>query len=157
MIESEKIKQLLEEKYGFLKGEIRVQRKNRIWAEVSYSEFSQVFDHAVKNLDFIFIATITGLDEGENLAFIYHLYRKDGIVFSLKTRVLKDKGAIQSITNYFPGAAIYERELVDLFGAKVENLPEGPHYPLPDDWPGDQHPLRKDWDKSVLGGTSNAG
>jgi len=34
---------------------------------------------------------------------------------------------------------------MDLFGAKVEGLPEGPRYPLPDDWPKNQFPLRKDW------------
>ena len=45
----------------------------------------------------------------------------------------------------FPAAEIYERELIDLLGAKVAGLPEGKRYPLPDDWPAGEYPLRKDW------------
>ena len=40
-----------------------------------------------------------------------------------------------------------ERELMDLLGAKVEGLPAGKRYPLSDDWPTDEYPLRKDWKK----------
>jgi Ni,Fe-hydrogenase III component G len=39
---------------------------------------------------------------------------------------------------------------MDLLGIKVEGLPEGRRYPLPDNWPQGQYPLRKDWDPSVL-------
>ena len=52
----------------------------------------------------------------------------------------------------FPGAELYERELVDMFGISVEGLPAGNRYPLPDDWPQGQHPLRKDWKKEMLEG-----
>jgi len=45
----------------------------------------------------------------------------------------------------FPGAVSYEKELEDMFGIKVEGLPPGRRYPLPDDFPTDQYPLRKDW------------
>jgi Ni,Fe-hydrogenase III component G len=52
---------------------------------------------------------------------------------------------IQSVTKIFPSADLYERELVDLLGLKIEGLAEGFRYPLTDDWPKDQYPLRKDW------------
>ena len=45
----------------------------------------------------------------------------------------------------FPGAEPYERELADMFGIKIDGLKPGRRYPLPDDFPADQHPLRKDW------------
>ena len=32
-----------------------------------------------------------------------------------------------------------------MFGVKVEGLPAGRHYPLPEDWPQGEYPLRKDW------------
>jgi len=108
------------------------------------------FSYAVKEQGFSFLCTITGLDEGEYLSFIYHLAGKDGVVLNIKTKALKDKESIKTVTGYFPSAAIYERELIDLLGAKVEGLPEGIRYPLPDDWPAGQYPLRKDWDASVL-------
>ena len=40
---------------------------------------------------------------------------------------------------------IYERELVDLLGARVEGLVPGVRYPLPEGWPEGDHPLLKDW------------
>jgi len=122
----------------------------RIWVEVPLADFMDKFDYAVKQQGFSFLCTITGLDEGEYLAFIYHLAGKNGVVLNIKTRALKDKEIIKTVTDYFPCAAIYERELVDLFGAKIEGLPEGIRYPLPDDWPIGECPLRKDWDPSVL-------
>jgi Ni,Fe-hydrogenase III component G len=143
------IKQQLEDKFVYLKGAVREQGERRLWTEVSYDLFFNVFDYAVKELGFTTLSTITGLDEGEYLAFIYHL-GKGGIVLNLKTKVLKDKENLKTVTDYFPGAAIYEREVIDLLGVKVEGLPAGIHYPLPDDWPAGQYPLRKDWDPKVL-------
>ena len=90
---------------------------------------------------------ITGLDEGITLGFIYHIAREDGIMLNIKVSVDKNNPAIKTITGYFPGADIYERELMDLLGAKVDGLPAGNRYPLSDDWPVDEYPLRKDWKK----------
>jgi Ni,Fe-hydrogenase III component G len=129
---------------------VRVQREKRLWVEVEYGKFSGLIDFAVKKLELAHLCTITGLDEGEKLSFIYHLSDRSGNMLNIKTGVLKDKESIRSISPLFPGGAIYEREMVDLFGAKVEGIPEGPHYPLPDDWPEGEHPLRKNWDASVL-------
>ncbi len=57
---------------------------------------------------------------------------------------------LKTITDYFSSAEIYERELVDLLGVRVEGLKEGKRYPLPDDWPAGQYPLRKDWKVEML-------
>ena len=128
-----------------------VQRVRRIFVDVPLANFTEVFDYAIKQLDFSIMVTITGLDEGAALGFIYHLARESGIVLNLHTSAPKDKPVIKTVTTYFPAADAYERELVDLLGAQVEGLPEGNRYPLPDDWPADQYPLRKDWNADVLG------
>jgi Ni,Fe-hydrogenase III component G len=143
----EKIQGDLTAKFSFLADKVRVQRERRIFSDVPAANFRDVLDYAVKNLEFEFLCTITGLDEGENLSFIYHLTRQDGIVLNLKISVPKNNPVIKTITDYFKGAEIYEREVMDLLGAKVEGLPEGKRYPLPDDWPADEYPLRKDWKK----------
>ncbi|MCU0641328.1 MAG: NADH-quinone oxidoreductase subunit C [Candidatus Margulisbacteria bacterium] len=149
MSELAALKQKLEERFVYLNGGIREQGERRLWTEVSYDLFFEVLDFAVRELGFNALCTITGLDEGEYLAFIYHL-SQGGIVLNLKTRVVKDKENLRTVTGYFPGAAIYEREVTDLLGVKVEGLPSGVRYPLPDDWPTGQYPLRKDWDPKVL-------
>lgn len=144
----EKIQSDLVFKFGFLAGKVRVQRERRIFADVPTANFRDILIYAVKDLGFVFLCTITGLDEGENLSFVYHLTRQDGVMINLKISVPKNKPVIKSITDYFKGAEIYEREVMDLLGAKVEGLPKGKRYPLPDDWPEGQYPLRKDWKKN---------
>ena len=140
-----KIKQDLLSGFPYLNDKVRIQRDRRIYAEVDYANFVEVFEYAIQKLDFTFLCTITGLDEGDKISFIYHLTTQSGIILNLKTGVPKANPVLKTIIGYFRGAEIYERELMDLLGVKVEGLPEGKRYPLPDDWPLDQYPLRKDW------------
>jgi membrane-bound hydrogenase subunit beta len=109
-----------------------------------------VFDYVVKTMKFGILAAITGLDEGPTLGLIYHLARENGIVLNLSTSVPKEKAVLKTITSYFPAADVYEREVIDLLGFKIEGLPPGSRYPLTDDWPAGQYPLRKDWNKDSL-------
>jgi Ni,Fe-hydrogenase III component G len=135
----------LVQSFPFLEGHIVIQRERRIWVEVELSRFREVFDRAVGDFGFCIMCIITGLDEGENLGFLYHVADESGAILCLHTRAPKADPRIASVSDRFPSAHIYERELVDLFGAKVEGLPPGNRYPLPDDWPEGQYPLRKDW------------
>ena len=91
------------------------------------------------------MVVLVGVDDGDTLGMIYHITGKSCTVISLKTSVPRENPVIKSIISYFPSSEIYEREVVDLFGFKIEGLPEGSRYPLPDDWPQGQYPLRKDW------------
>ncbi len=131
-------------KFSLPEGALRVQRATRLWIDVDQPGFAALFDHLVKESGFTILCTISGVDLGAELGFIYHLARDGGIMANVKTRCPKG-AAIRTVTPYFPGAAIYESELVDLLGARVEGLPKGPRYPLPDNWPEGEHPLLKDW------------
>ncbi|MCK9604085.1 MAG: NADH-quinone oxidoreductase subunit C [Candidatus Omnitrophica bacterium] len=144
----EDIKQELLSKFSYLQDHISITRPRRIFLEVNYSNFPEVFDYAVKLLKFPHLCTITGLDEQENLSFIYHLGHNSGVLLNLKTSVPKENPVLKTVISYFPGAETYERELVDLLGVKVEGLPAGNRYPLTDDWPAGEFPLRKDWKPS---------
>ncbi|MFA6321227.1 MAG: NADH-quinone oxidoreductase subunit C [Candidatus Omnitrophota bacterium] len=148
------IQNSLIKKFGFLEGKIRIPRERRIFADAAPENFATIIEYAMKDLSFTMLCTITGLDEGATLGFLYHLAREDGIMLSIKLNIDKNNPVIKTITGYFPGADIYERELMDLLGAKVEGLPEGRRYPLSDDWPVGDYPLRKDWKKQE--GANNA-
>ena len=151
LVEEEKIKQQLVERFGLSGEKITVQRERRIWADIPATNFGEIFDYAADKLGFIILATITGLDEGLTLGAIYHLARESGIILNLHTSVPKDKPVIKTVSVRFPVADAYERELVDLFGMQVEGLPPGNRYPLPDGWPAGQYPLRKDWKSDTIG------
>jgi len=132
-------------KLNIAEDKISILRPRRISCEVEYSDFAEAFKALTADLKFNVLCAITGLDEADRLSVIYHLAKDDGTVLNLKTSVEKNNPVIQTITTFFSSAEVYERELVDLFGFKVEGLPEGNRYPLTDDWPKDEHPLRKDW------------
>jgi Ni,Fe-hydrogenase III component G len=128
-----------------IKDVTRVQRIRRVWTVVSYKDFEKLLCYARDVSGFGILLTITGVDDGETLGFLYHLTRQDGTILTIKTSVPKAAPVINTVGRYFPSAEIYERELIDLIGAKVEGLPPGKKYPLPDDWPEGEYPLRKDW------------
>jgi len=149
MTEEEKIKQGLEEKFAYLKDAVIIKRRGRIFAEVSLEKFDEVFDYAVKQMRFLALSAISGLDAGDAFAVIYHLNRDGKIILNLRVSLSKENPTVKTITSYFPGADIYERELMDLFGIQVNGLTLGNRYPLPDNWPKGEHPLRKDWKGST--------
>jgi membrane-bound hydrogenase subunit beta len=153
----EEIQQELIKDFNFLEDKIRIPRARRIFFEVSIDKFEEVLEFLMNKINFNILCTMTGLDEGITLGVIYHLARKDGIMVNMKISVPKDNPVVKTITGYFPAAEYYEREIVDLLGAKVEGLPEGSRYPLPDGWPEGQYPLRKDWKSDMLGEEKNNG
>jgi len=128
-----------------LADKIKIIRQRRIFLEIENTIFLEVFDYAVKNLGFEHLCAITGLDEGSQLAALYHLADAQGVLLNIKTSTSKDNPVFKTVTPYFPYAEIYEREMMDLLGMKIDTLPPAHRYPLPDDWPAGEFPLRKDW------------
>jgi membrane-bound hydrogenase subunit beta len=148
----EKIKQCLEEKFAYLSGAVNVTRKRRIFARLPLEKFREVFDHALSKMDFTWLSAISGTDAGDGFVVMYHLNREGAIVLSLEVPLPRENPVVRTVTDVFPGADIYERELMDLLGIRVEGLAPGHRYPLPDEAPKDQFPLRKDF-KSGRAGT----
>ena len=141
----EKAKLDLITRFPFLEGKVRIQRVRRLWADVPPEAFADVFAYATGAARFSLLCTITGLDQGATFAAHYHLARESGEMLTLTVAVPRERPVIHTVTAQFPSADAYERELVDLLGFTVEGLATGTRYPLPDDWPVGQHPLRKDW------------
>jgi Ni,Fe-hydrogenase III large subunit/Ni,Fe-hydrogenase III component G len=89
------------------------------------------------------ISAITGLDMGEKIGVMYHM-RTDGLIVTVRTEVPKENPQIASITDLIPGANFHEREVADLFGIVFQGHPNPARLVLPDDWPANLYPLRKD-------------
>jgi Ni,Fe-hydrogenase III component G len=145
MADEQKLAQALEAKFPVLAGKINLVRPRRMFVEVPAESFRQVLAHLKKEQGFVYCCTITGTDDKDTLAALYHLSDEAGTLLNLRLRVPRDAPVIGTVTDLYPCCANYERELIDLLGFTVENLPPGNRYPMPDDFPRDQHPLRKDW------------
>ncbi len=154
MTKEEQVVSELVNKFPYLEGKCSIIRTRRITIDVDRANVIELVDYAKSNLKFDLLCTITGLDVGEDLQFIYHIANYDGILINVKTNAPKSDPVIKTVLSVYNGATFYERELEDLLGAKVDGLPEGRHYPLPENWPKDQHPLRKDWKKESIGQTN---
>ena len=119
-------------------------RERRIFAETSLAKLVEVA-RLLKEWGMTFVGTITGLDVGDKFEVIYHFYDLHGFLLNLRVVTPRNDPKIPSISSVFPGVIFYERELMDLLGIIVEGTPPGRRYPLPDNWPEGQYPLRKDW------------
>jgi len=137
------LKTVIAEKMGAAVSGIAVQRANRLWLDVKPESLNELLAF-MKGTGYIHIATITGMDFGEQLGAIYHLTDRRMTV-SITAKTPRTAPELPTVTGLFPGCEGYERELEDMFGIRINGLPPGRRYPLPDDFPADQHPLRKDW------------
>jgi membrane-bound hydrogenase subunit beta len=139
------------EKFDFLKGKISVRGPKRIFTQfLAKEEFEQVFYFVHDEMGFSRAHHVIGTDEGDDLGFIYLLSNSAYIILALKEKAPKSDPRINTMSCVFPTLLVHERELVDLFGAIVEGLPEGLTYPLPDGWPKGNYPMRKEWNPAYF-------
>ena len=91
------------------------------------------------------LTTITGVDVGKEIEIIYHVDCGEGVLLDLKLRVPKKAARVDTITDVFPGAIFYERDIMGMLGVKVRKHPDPRRLFLPDDWPKGEYPLRQEW------------
>jgi len=158
MTVEEKAQKELVSRFPELAHAVRIARTRRIFAETPDECFLEVFDYVRDEMGFSILSVIVGLDLGDKFEVMYVLSTVNGCVMNLKRHIPRNEPVICSVYDRVPNSEIYERELVDLFGITVTGLPDGARYPLPDDWPEGQYPLRKDWNPEMLnlqGGMGN--
>lgn len=119
------------------------------------------------------LTCVDWIDDGQ-LELVYVLLSwEDGIHIQLRTRIDRDKPLFSTVTNIFPGARYYEREVHEFFGVEFEGN-EDSYKPLFLERWDSIPPLRKDFDpeaysdskfpmrdrdkvfKSKIGGIDNA-
>ncbi|TCL60888.1 NADH:ubiquinone oxidoreductase subunit C [Hydrogenispora ethanolica] len=124
--------------------DVSAPRERRVFGTVTAEKLVDVVA-ALREWGMAEIGTITGLDSGSHFELIYHMYNNEGLLLNLKVFIPREEPRIPTVSHIYPGVFLYERELMDMFGIVVDGTPPGRRYPLPDDWPEGNYPLRKDW------------
>ena len=100
-------------------------------------------------LAFDFCQSITGMDTGETLTCVYHLFSyRHKHTLILKATTSRSAAKLPSSVVAWPVADWYEREIYDLFGIDFEGHPDLRRLLLPEDWDG--HPMLKGWQEKPL-------
>lgn len=136
----EKLKQSLKEDML----EARVPRDRRIFVSVKQEALKKALEFLVNDLEFKHLSTITGSDLGEELELIYHLAHKGSIELSLRLTIPESNLVVPTIIAFIPGAVLYEREVHDMLGVVFEGHPDLSPLVLPEGWPQNVYPLRKE-------------
>lgn len=101
------------------------------------------------SLHFDYLFCLTCIDWKTHLAMVYHLsstkYRHNIVV---KSKLDRNKPAIETATHIWRTAEFHEREVYEMFGVNFLNHPDLRLLILPDGWEG-KNPLRKDFEDPV--------
>ncbi len=116
--------------------------KRRVFIKVLPENLLLAISVLKEKLNFLHLSTISGVDKGQNLEILYHFANKTAVL-TVRTEVPEDKPEIKTITSIIPGAILYEREIQDMFGIKVLEIPDPRPLLLPDGWQKGVCPLRK--------------
>lgn len=124
-------------------------RPNKISIVVNPGVHREVIKVLLSNFGRVGLSAITGLDSGRKIDLLYHMRVEDALI-TIRTSLPKQKPEIESITDIISGANFHEREVTDLLGVAFINHPSPKRLILPDDWPENLFPLRKNADLTAI-------
>lgn len=121
---------------------------SNIWLKIDRDLIKKAVNHLC-GIQFPHLSVMTGSDEDDHLKVNYHftLYygeRLKEISVNISADLPKSDPTIESICDIIPGALITERDVQDMLGVTVKNIPDKRRIFLPKGFPDGVHPWRKD-------------
>ena len=117
----------------------------RINVKVEREQLLSVLTYLKDQFDFTHLATISGVDLGENFEVIYHLSNDIATVNLAHPYTPQRTEDPQRLCRSFPAPFSTNGNCRTCSALVVENIPDPRPLLLADDWPAGQYPLRKDW------------
>ncbi|TFG31473.1 NADH-quinone oxidoreductase subunit C [Candidatus Thorarchaeota archaeon] len=121
-------------------------QQRRVFIQVNPEHLREVITYMQDTHDMWQFSTLSGRDLGDDLQAVYHFFLTDKkIGISFRVNVPRLNPEYPSITDIVPAAEFVENELRELFGIVPLGHPNVRRVELPENWPKDEHPMRKDW------------
>ncbi len=100
---------------------------------------------ALRQMDFDYLFSMTGMDWGAELGVTNHLENtKTGMMVVVKVKLSnRENPEVPTLENIWKTAHLHEREIFDLFGINFKGHSVMKRLLLTEDWEG--YPMRKDW------------
>jgi membrane-bound hydrogenase subunit beta len=142
-MKSEEVRALIEGRFPHIA--LRVPRERRVMVHIPERHLMDVLGF-LHEQGVVHVSTISVVDRIHAKLFeiLYHLSWENNEI-TVRTEISRDDPVIPTVTPILPGALTYEREIQDLFGIRVRDIPDPRRIILPDDWPDGVYPLRKDY------------
>jgi len=142
-MKSEGIRALIQERFPHIA--VNVPRDRRVMVYIPERHLIDVLGF-LHEQGVVHVSTISVVDQIHAKLFeiLYHLSWENNEI-TVRTEIPRDDPVIPTVTPILPGALTYEREIQDLFGIRVRDIPDSRRIVLPDDWPEGVFPLRKDY------------
>ena len=129
-------------KETFPDSQVTLGSKGRFWVTLTPGELIEAVGMLREKFSITQLAVIVGEDVRD--AFLCNYVFTGPRVVVLQVRLDHEKPRVPSLAMLIPGAMVYERELKDLFGIMPAGHPDLRRQAVPEDWPADVFPLRKD-------------
>ena len=94
------------------------------------------------------LSCVDWIDEGEFQLVYLLLNWEQGIRLQIRTRLNRNNPKFTTVTNIYPGAKYYERDVHEFFGVEFEGNPDSYKQLFLENW-DDMPPLRKDFDSKA--------
>jgi len=119
-----------------------------IWMKIDRSIFKKSIKHLC-GIQFPHLAVVSGNDLGKTIELIYHFSLNHGhknkvVSLNISVEIPKSNPTIETICDYIPGALVTEREKQEMLGVIVKGIPDSRRLFLPNDFPKNVYPWRRD-------------
>lgn len=94
------------------------------------------------------LSIATGIDTRTGVEILYHFsHDATGVYYTVKICLPKDDLRVSSLAVFLPAANWIEREIREMLGVTFIGHPNPAPLLTAEDWPADQFPLRRDFEK----------
>ncbi|MFH1424135.1 MAG: NADH-quinone oxidoreductase subunit C [archaeon] len=120
-----------------------------LWMEIDKSAMKDVVKRLCEMYENPHFTVISGYQEGEDIWLIYHFtinyaHKHDELALNFKFKLTKPNLKVETICDLIPGALISEREIQEMLGVTVKNIPDSRRFFLDYNFPKGVYPWRRD-------------
>ncbi len=147
-----RIQEELTKDYADMIREIRIDHVNEIYVEAGLDHFKELCVQLNQSMGMALVAMFGcdyRMEKGYYTVNCTFADRSVGVLVTVILEVNPDKPEYPSITDRVHAAALYEREIKDMFGLEPVGHPDAKPLLLHGNWPEGNHPLRKDFETNV--------